>query len=103
MRQRVISAVIALLISVPLVLLGGIYFKFFVLVIGILGLKELLDAKGSIPVYIKYISYLLYSLFIIELVKYRFLQIMILVLQLLYVLVIKQILEMIDLLNVFLS
>ena len=66
MRQRVISAVIALLISVPLVLLGGIYFKFFVLVIGILGLKELLDAKGSIPVYIKYISYLLYSLFIID-------------------------------------
>lgn len=66
MRQRVISAVIALLISIPLVLLGGIYFKFFVLVIGILGLKELLDAKGSIPVYIKYISYLLYSLFIID-------------------------------------
>ena len=42
------------------------YILNFLLVIGILGLKELLDAKGSIPVYIKYISYLLYSLFIID-------------------------------------
>ena len=65
MKQRVISAVIALLIAIPLVLLGGIYFNLFALIIGILGLKEILKAKGNIPIYMEYISYILFCLFMI--------------------------------------
>ena len=53
MKERVISAVIALLISVPLVLLGGIYFQIFVMVIGVIGLYELLKTKKNIPVMMK--------------------------------------------------
>ena len=60
MKERVISAVIALLISVPLVLLGGIYFQIFVMVIGVIGLYELLKPKKNIPVMMKYISYVLF-------------------------------------------
>ena len=38
MKERVISAVVALLITVPFVLLGGPYFRVLAFVLGILGL-----------------------------------------------------------------
>ena len=52
MKTRVISAVIALLIVVPLVLLGGIYFELLVCLVGALAFKEIIDLKkshGNIP------------------------------------------------------
>lgn len=52
MKTRVISAVVALLIVVPLVLLGGIYFELLVCLVGALAFKEIIDLKkshGNIP------------------------------------------------------
>lgn len=59
-KERVISAVIALLITVPLILLGGVYFKVLVILLGIYALYELLRLKKNIPSVMKYISYVLY-------------------------------------------
>lgn len=60
MKQRIISALIAAIIAVPIFLLGGLAYKIGVLVLAILGLKELLDikeTKSSLPFLIKYFSY----------------------------------------------
>ena len=65
MKERVISAVIALLICVPLLLLGGVYFDVLVVVIGLLGLKEMLDLKKDIPSVVKYITYALFLLILL--------------------------------------
>ena len=60
MKERVISAIIALLITVPLILLGGVYFQILVVILGLIGLYELLKLKKNIPVMMKYISYVLF-------------------------------------------
>lgn len=60
MKERVISATVALLITVPLILLGGNYFVFLVIALGLLGLKELLNLFENIPNMMKFISYLLF-------------------------------------------
>ena len=60
MKERVISAFVALLICVPLLLLGGIYFDILVVIVGILGLKELIDLKKEIPIEVKCVAYLLF-------------------------------------------
>ncbi len=65
MKERIISAVVALLIAVPLLLLGEGYFRILVVVIGILGLKELMDLKKNIPSRIKYITYVLFMVFLL--------------------------------------
>ena len=43
MKQRVISALIAAIIVIPLIIIGGLPFKIGVILIGILGLRELLE------------------------------------------------------------
>ena len=65
MKERIISAVVALLIVVPFLLLGGIYFDFLVVILGILGLKELLNFRNNIPSMMKYISYALLVILIL--------------------------------------
>lgn len=65
MKERVTSAVIALLITVPLILLGGIYFKLLVIVLGVIGMYELLKPKKNIPKLMKYISYVLFIMLLI--------------------------------------
>ena len=65
MKERVISAFIALLITVPLILLGDIYFKILVVVLGVIGLYELLKPKKNIPMMMKYISYVLFIMLLI--------------------------------------
>lgn len=47
MKKRIISAVIALVIVVPLILLGGIWFQLGVCIVGTLGFKEIVDLKKS--------------------------------------------------------
>lgn len=59
MKQRIISASVALLITVPLILLGGIYFELLVIALGVLGFRELIKVK-KIPSMVKYISYILF-------------------------------------------
>jgi len=65
MKERIISAFIALLITVPLILLGKIYFKLLVIVLGVIGLYELLKPKKNIPIMMKYISYVLFIMLLI--------------------------------------
>ena len=47
MKKRIISAIIALAITVPLILLGGIPFQIGVLLIGAVAYKEMIDLKES--------------------------------------------------------
>lgn len=47
MKTRVISAIVALIIVVPLILLGGIYFEFGVCLLAALAYKEIVDLKKS--------------------------------------------------------
>ena len=52
MNKRLISAIIASLITIPLIILGGIYFHVGITILALLGLKEIIDLKeshGKIP------------------------------------------------------
>lgn len=64
MKERVISAFIALLIVIPLILLGNECFNILVVILGLISLKELLNLKKNIPDMMKYISYVLFIMLI---------------------------------------
>lgn len=62
MKQRIISAAIALAIFIPIIIFGGNLFKFSLIILGVLGLKELInirEIKKNFPFVIKMLSYLL--------------------------------------------
>lgn len=59
MKKRVISAVVALAIIIPLIVLGGIYFKIGMTVLSIMSMYEILKLKKELPIFIKVISYVL--------------------------------------------
>ena len=68
MKTRVISAVIALAIFIPIILSGGIVFNVAAYLIGLMCLKEFFDAKSSkkeIPFIVRIISYIFMSLIIL--------------------------------------
>ena len=65
MKTRVISAMIALAIFIPIFLIGGNIFNLAVYAIAILGLKEFLDireTRKAFPGFVKFISYVMLSL-----------------------------------------
>lgn len=72
MKKRVISATIALLISIPLILLGGIYFKLFMFVLALIGLWELMRVKDDIPKYMKIISYFILLVLLFKFQMFNF-------------------------------
>ena len=47
MKKRIITAVVALIIVIPLVYLGGIYFELLMCLVGSLAFKEMVDLKKS--------------------------------------------------------
>ena len=61
MKKRVISAIVALIIFIPLIILGGMYFKIAACVLAVLGMKEFLDLphKNKRP---KYVDIILYAM-----------------------------------------
>lgn len=68
MKQRLISAVVALIICIPLVLIGGLPFKIGVSILSVIGLFELIKCSNKNIKYsqiMKIISYILIFLFII--------------------------------------
>lgn len=72
MKTRVISAIIALAIVIPLIAYGGTIFDVGVFIIGILALKEFLDIKGTrkkIPIFIQLISYIFMMLTVLVGIK----------------------------------
>lgn len=66
MKKRVISAIVALIIFVPLVILGGMYLKIAACILGVLAMKEFLSLphKNKRPVYVDVIFYALTILLI---------------------------------------
>lgn len=67
MKKRIISAIIIILLCIPFLLKGGMTFTIGIWLLGILSLKEFLDAKETkkeIPYFIKFISYILLTLII---------------------------------------
>ena len=67
MKTRIISAIIALAIIIPLILNGGAVFNLGVYVISILALKEFLDIKSTkkqIPIFIQLIAYIFITILI---------------------------------------
>ena len=68
MKKRVISAIIALAIIVPLIIKGGVFFNIGVYVISIMALKEFLDIKAvkkSLPIFVQLIAYIFMTLIIL--------------------------------------
>ena len=59
MKKRLISAVVALAIFIPLLIIGGIYFKIAACVLAVLAMKEFLDLphKNKRPMYVDIILY----------------------------------------------
>lgn len=71
MKQRITSAVIMLLIIIPLFIVGGDAFKLGVLLVAMLGMKEYLDIKETkkeIPILVKLFAYLFIPLILFNIV-----------------------------------
>lgn len=58
MKKRIISAVIMLLIFIPILILGNIPFVIFVTILGMLATFELLNLNSKLPLIIKILVYL---------------------------------------------
>ncbi|MBR3898376.1 MAG: phosphatidate cytidylyltransferase [Bacilli bacterium] len=72
MKIRVISALVALAIVIPLIISGGIAFDIGIFVIGMIALKEFLDIKASrkkIPIFIQLIAYIFMTLIVLVGIK----------------------------------
>lgn len=68
MKQRIISAIIALLICIPILLKGGIIYALGVYGLSLLGMKEFLDVKQTkkeVPEFINFISYVILTLLVL--------------------------------------
>ena len=68
LKQRLISAVVALAILVPLIIVGGIYLKVAFSIIAVFALFEILRASSvnnKYPEIIKYISYVFIFLYVL--------------------------------------
>lgn len=69
MKTRVISALVALAIVIPLIVMGGTPFNIGVYIISIIALKEFLDIKGSkkqMPIFIQLIAYIFITVIILN-------------------------------------
>ncbi|MEG0026456.1 MAG: CDP-archaeol synthase [Bacilli bacterium] len=68
MKTRILSAILALVILVPIFIHGGLIFEITVYILSILGLKEFLAVKNKkkeLPTFIKFISYIILGLFLL--------------------------------------
>lgn len=67
MKQRVISAIVALLIFIPIFLVGGALYDLAFIILAVLGLHEFLkirEEKKEFPIFISFISYILLILIV---------------------------------------
>lgn len=72
MQKRIISAIVALIILIPIILRGGSLYNFVVYLLGLICLKEFLDAKGNrkvVPFIIRLIAYVFMTLIVLVDVK----------------------------------
>ena len=69
MKTRVISAIIAAIIFIPIFIIGGNVFKIAIYVVTLMGLREFMKARSNdnkIPDFIRFIAYLLISFLYFE-------------------------------------
>ena len=69
MKKRVISAIVMLLIVIPVSIIGGTIFKITALILGLLSLKEMIDirqTKKEFPFIIKFLAYILITALILN-------------------------------------
>lgn len=69
MKKRVISAIIALIIAIPIFIKGGMLFNIAIYILSMLGLKEFLSIKATkkeLPVFIDFISYIVMTLIVVS-------------------------------------
>lgn len=64
MKTRIISAIVMILLFVPIVIVGGYPFLVLFAILGLLGLKELMDLEKNIPCILKTSSYI-FAIFLI--------------------------------------
>lgn len=64
MKKRVISAIVALAIFIPLIILGGMWFKVAATILAVLGMREFLNLSGG-EKRPKYVDLILYTLVIL--------------------------------------
>ena len=67
MKLRVISALVIVLVLVPMLLLGGVIFNLGTIILALLALRELLkvsQTKKELPMFINFISYIVLTLII---------------------------------------
>ena len=67
MKTRIISAIVMLLIFIPILILGGSVFKAFTILLAILGMYELMNVRKNkkvIPTPIRIIAYILVGIFV---------------------------------------
>lgn len=67
MKTRIISAIVALAILLPIINMGGLIFRVLIYVLSIMSIKELLDVKETkkeLPAFIKFISYIIITLIV---------------------------------------
>lgn len=65
MTKRIISAVVMLLIAVPILLIGGNIFNLFIYLLSVLSIKEFMDLKNEtkeVPLFITFIVYVCLTL-----------------------------------------
>ena len=68
MKQRIISAIIAGVILIPILLIGGFVYDIAAIILALLGLKEFLNAreeKKELPIFINFISYIILVLLVV--------------------------------------
>lgn len=69
MKTRITSALLALLIFIPIFIDGGLIFDTAIFIVAMLGLKEFLDVKESkkeLPIFIKLVSYMMMALILLS-------------------------------------
>lgn len=69
MKKRIIGIILMCIVFIPITHYGGSIFRFTTAVLGMLGLKELLDfkeTKKKIPVFVKFLSFICTSFIILS-------------------------------------
>jgi phosphatidate cytidylyltransferase len=69
MKTRIISALVAIAIFVPITIIGGILFNLTVLIIALFALHEMLDIrekKHPLPIFMKLLSFFVFSYLVIN-------------------------------------
>ncbi|MBP3635207.1 MAG: phosphatidate cytidylyltransferase [Bacilli bacterium] len=70
MKQRLISALVVLILFIPILILGGIYFRIGITFISMASVYEIVKFKDNIPKFIKLLSYSLIIFMIFTNINY---------------------------------